>query len=408
MQVWSATPNPHKYVYLDFHYKKRKMIERILKKEARETADDFKVVCVTGPRQSGKTTLCRQVFKDKPYISLEDPDVAAKAQTNERDFLSQFKGGAILDEIQRVPTLFNYLQRVVDEKKKNNQFILTGSSNFLINEKISQSLAGRTGYIELLTFSISELKQSKIKSRSIEETLLQGFYPAVVTGTSSSKRWLDNYIKTYVERDARMIKNIGNIILFSKFLKLCAGRATQLLNVNNLAVEVGVDNKTISSWLGVLESSYIIFLLPPYYKNFNKRIIKAPKLYFYDTGVLCNLLNVHSVSALKRSEHYGALFENLMITEIKKNRLNKEKSGQMYFFRDSAGNEVDMIIENEEGLLPVEIKASKKADRHDLRGLKWFQKVFRQHRGILLHGGKTETSHENEIQQLGWERVADI
>lgn len=385
-----------------------KMIARALKTETKETADDFKIVCVTGPRQSGKTTLCQQVFKDKPYISLEDPDVAAIAQTNERKFLNQFKDGAVLDEIQRVPTLFNYLQRIVDEKKKNNQFVLTGSSNFLVQEKISQSLAGRTGYIELLTFSLGELKQTRMKKRPLGETLLQGFYPPVVTGTSSPKRWLDNYIKTYIERDVRMIKNIGNIILFSKFLKLCAGRAAQLLNVNNLASEVGVDNKTINSWLGALQSSYVIFLLPPYYKNFNKRIIKAPKLFFYDTGILCNLLNIHSVSALNKSGHYGALFENLMTTELKKNRLNKEKSGQMYFFRDSAGNEVDVIIESEEGLLPVEIKSSKKTDRHDLKNLKWFQKVFRRAGGILLNAGETETDYDNEIQQAGWEKVADI
>ncbi len=384
------------------------MIDRLLKKEAQETANDFKIICVTGPRQSGKTTLCRQVFKDKPYVSLEDPDVAAKAQLSGRKFLSQFKNGAILDEIQRVPSLFNYLQRIVDEKKKNNQFVLTGSSNFLMQENISQSLAGRTGYIELLPFSLSELTHAPVRKRTLEETLLQGFYPAVVTEASTPKRWLDNYIKTYIERDVRMIKNIGNIILFSKFIKLCAGRAAQLLNVNNIAVEVGVDNKTINAWLGVLESSYIIFLLPPYYKNFNKRIIKAPKLYFYDTGILCNLLNIHSVTALKNSGYYGALFENLMMTEIRKNRLNKEKSGQMYFFRDSTGNEVDVIIENEDGLLPLEIKSSKKADRNDLKNLKWFHKVFRQQKGILLYGGKTTIGYENEIQQLGWESVTDI
>lgn len=384
------------------------MIPRLLKNETMEAANDFKVICVTGPRQSGKTTLCRQLFKDKPYISLEDPDMAAKAHEDGRKFLTQFKNGAVLDEIQRVPELFNYLQRIVDEKNKNGQFILTGSSNFLMQENISQSLAGRTGYIELLPFSLSELKQGKIKERSLENTLLEGFYPAIVTKTSTPKRWLENYIKTYIERDVRMIRSINNIITFSKFLKLCAGRAAQLLNVHNLAQEVGVDNKTINAWLGVLENSYIIFRLPPYYKSFNKRLIKSSKLYFYDTGILCSLLGIQTAAELKKSSHYGALFENLMISEIKKNRSNKEQTGALYFFRDSAGNEIDAIVEKEEKLLPVEIKSSRKTKKEDFKNLKWFQKVFRQHGGVLLNASKGETSFENDIRQLEWKNVREL
>lgn len=384
------------------------MIERQLKNEILETANDFKIVCVTGPRQSGKTTLCQEVFKDKPYVSLEDPDIASKALSDTRKFLEQYKDGAVFDEIQRVPILFNYLQGVVDRRKKNNQFVLTGSNNFLMQQNISQSLAGRAGYIELLPFSLGELKHAKVTHRSLEETLLQGFYPAVITGISNPKRWIDNYIKTYIERDVRTIRYVENVILFSKFLKLCAGRASQLLNVNNLAAETGVDNKTINAWLGVLQSSYIVFLLPPYYKNFNKRIVKSPKLYFYDTGILCNLLNIDIVSAFKKSEHYGALFENAMIAELKKNRLNKEQSGQMYFFRDNSGNEIDILLENEEGIMPVEIKSSKRPDKSMLKNIKWFQKVFRKEGGILLHGGEGEIIHENEMKQLGWEYAAMI
>lgn len=384
------------------------MINRLLIKEAKETANEFKIVCVTGPRQSGKTTLCKQVFGKKPYLSLEDPDVALAAEKDGRVFLNQFKNGAVLDEVQRVPSLFNYLQNIVDTKNTNNQFVLTGSNNFLMQNNISQSLAGRVGYIELLPFSVGELKETKLKKRSLEEMILNGFYPAIITSKTSAQRWLPNYIKTYVERDVRLIRNIGNIILFNKFLKLCAGRAGQLLNINNLATEVGVDNKTIMAWLSVLESSYLIFLLHPYHQSFNKRIIKSPKLYFYDTGVLCSLLGLTSVTGLKNNSAYGSIFENFIVSEVKKNRLNKQQFGNMYFFRDSTGNEVDIILENSDGLIPVEIKSSKKTDTSSLKNLKWFQKVFRQNGGILINGSSENKSFDNGIEQISWELVSDI
>jgi uncharacterized protein len=384
------------------------MISRLLIKEAKETANEFKIVCVTGPRQSGKTTLCKQVFGKKPYLSLEDPDVALAAEKDGRFFLNQFKNGAVLDEVQRVPSLFNYLQNIVDTKNTNNQFVLTGSNNFLMQNNISQSLAGRVGYIELLPFSVGELKETKLKKRSLEEMILNGFYPAIITSKTSAQRWLPNYIKTYVERDVRLIRNIGNIILFNKFLKLCAGRAGQLLNINNLATEVGVDNKTIMAWLSVLESSYLIFLLHPYHQSFNKRIIKSPKLYFYDSGVLCSLLGLTSINGLKNNSAYGSIFENFIVSEVKKNRLNKQQFGNMYFFRDSTGNEVDIILENSDGVIPVEIKSSKKTDSSSLKNLKWFQKVFRQNGGILINGSKESKSFDNGIEQISWELVSDI
>jgi uncharacterized protein len=383
------------------------VILRSLIAEAEQTAKEFKIVCVTGPRQSGKTTLCRQVFKNKPYVSLEDPDIAAQAMKDTRGFLNKYKNGAVLDEAQRVPQLFNYLQTIVDSKKSNGQFVLSGSNNFLMQDNISQTLAGRVGYIELLPLSLNEIKPGKA-SMALEERILQGFYPAVVTRQSTHKRWFPNYIKTYVERDVRMIRNIGNIILFNKFLKLCAGRAAQLLNINNLANEVGVDNKTIQAWLAVLEGSYIAYLLPPYHQNFSKRVIKSPKLYFYDTGLLCSLLNITSVEGLKKSPQYGALFENFILSELKKNRSNKEQFGSLFFFRDSSGNEVDVIIENEDGLKPIEIKSSKKTDPSQFKNLKWFQKVFRQDGGILIHAGEKESQFQNEISVLGWKQIAGL
>lgn len=384
------------------------MLKRALIHETRQTSKEFKIVCVTGPRQAGKTTLCKQVFPKIPYISLEDPDVAVLAEKDGRAFLNKFKKGAVLDEVQRAPVLFNYLQGIVDSKNVNSQFVLTGSNNFLMQHNISQSLAGRVGYIELLPFSLNELRQNKFPDIAVEEHMLNGFYPSVITKKSSAQRWLPNYIKTYVERDVRMIRNIANIALFSKFIKLCAGRATQLLNVNNMANETGVDHKTIQAWLGVLQSSYIVYLLQPYHQSFNKRVIKSPKLYFYDVGLLCNLLGIETVSALKKSNFYGALFENFIVTEIHKNRLNKEQSGSMYFFRDSAGNEVDVLIEKNGMLLPVEIKSAKRTDRSAIKNIKWFQKVFRQEGGILINGGNTAKNWDNGIEEQGWMNVRDL
>ncbi|MFN5628548.1 MAG: ATP-binding protein [Bacteroidota bacterium] len=384
------------------------MISRSILKETKETANDFKVICVTGPRQSGKTTLCKQVFKNKPYVTLEDPDIAALAKSNERKFLNQFKNGAILDEVQRVPTLFNYLQGIVDSKNKNNQFVLTGSNNFLMQQNISQSLAGRVGYIELLPFSLNELKRTKYKNRSLEESILNGFYPSIVTKKTTPQRWLSNYLMTYVERDVRLIKNIGNTFLFNKFIKLVAGRAAQLLNVNTLANEVGVDNKTINSWLGILQSSYIAYSLIPFHQNFNKRVIKSPKIYFYDTGLLCFLLNIHSISALKKSKYYGAIFENFIVSEIKKNRTNKEQNGEMYFFRDSAGNEVDLILEKEEKLIPIEIKSAKKVNTDSTKNLRWFNKVFREDGGILINSGDISQTLPYDFELLSWKMSVDI
>jgi uncharacterized protein len=384
------------------------MLKRAIEKEVLETAKDFKIVCVTGPRQSGKTTLCSGIFTSKPYISLEDPDVAMEAQENPRTFLAQFPEGAILDEVQRIPTLFNYLQGIVDKRKVNGQFVLSGSNNFLMQENISQSLAGRVGYIELLPFSYSELNQNGMEEIDLHNLLLKGSYPDIITRKSSADRWLENYIKTYVERDVRMIKNIGNLNLFHRFLKICAARTAQLVNINSISKEVGVDNKTIESWFSILESSYIVFRLSPYYKNFNKRIVKSSKLYFYDTGVLCTLLGIKSVSSLVKSTFYGAIFENFFITEIKKNRLNREKTGDLYFFRDHVGNEVDLVIESDNKITPIEIKSNNKSSKSDHQNLNWFQKVFRQEGGLLIYSGEETKEFSGEISHIGWKSVSEI
>ncbi|MBK6950674.1 MAG: ATP-binding protein [Crocinitomicaceae bacterium] len=385
-----------------------KALRRSLWKETSQTAKEFKVVCVTGPRQSGKTTLCQQVFRGMKYVNLEDPDVALYAKTEPKKFLMQFNQGAILDEVQRVPELFNYMQGIVDKRGKSKQYVLSGSNNFLMQQNISQSLAGRVGYIELLPFSVGELKYNKKQCDDLNKLIFRGSYPAVVAGKTDSVRWVENYIRTYVERDVRLLRNVGNLLLFNKFLKICAGRAAQIINLTSIANEVGVDVKTIDSWISVLESSYIVFRLAPYHTNFNKRVIKSPKLYFHDTGVLCHLLGIKSVTALSRRKDYGAIFENFIVSEIKKNRMNKEQYGDLYFFRDSSGNEVDLIIDKGDELIPVEIKSSKKIHKDDQRGIKWFNKFFRQEGGIVIYAGSENKSLDQQMEQLSWKETIHI
>jgi predicted AAA+ superfamily ATPase len=396
----------HNFVMLELAL--LKMIKRLLFEEAEETAREFKIVSVTGPRQSGKTTLCKHVFRNKPYVSFEDLDILEKAESFPRDFIDDYKDGAVFDEIQRVPGLFNYLQTHVDRVGKNNQYVISGSNNFLLQQSISQSLAGRAAYIELLPFSLLELQEHWKETKSPEFYMLNGFYPSIITKQSSAERWLPNYLKTYIERDVRMIRNIENLNLFSKFVKLAAARSGQILNINNLSNETGVDNKTINAWISVLESSYIVYRLQPYYNSFNKRVIKSPKLYFYDVGLLCNILGLNNEQSIKSSKMYGAIFENLIISEIKKNRFNKSQFGDMYYLRDSTGNEVDLVLEKEGNLLPIEIKSSAFTTRSDYKNLKWFQKLYRINGGILINQNKGSQELEDGIMNLFWTEVANV
>jgi len=384
------------------------MIERLLFNEAEKTAREFKIVSVTGPRQSGKTTLCRHVFRNKPYVSFEDLDILEDAESSPRDFINKYKDGAVFDEIQRVPRLFNFLQTQVDKIGKNNQYVISGSNNFMLQQSISQSLAGRAAYIELLPFSLLELQKHWKETKSPEFLMLNGFYPSIITRQSSAERWLPNYLKTYIERDVRMIRNIENLNLFSKFVKLVAARSGQILNMNNLANETGVDNKTINAWLSVLESSYIVFRLQPYYRSFNKRVIKSPKLYFYDVGLLCNILSLNSERAIKNSNMYGSIFENLIVSEIKKNRLNRSQFGEMYYLRDSAGNEVDVVLEKDGELLPIEVKSSAQTSRSDVKNIKWFQRFYRINNGLLINQIEESQELEDGIMNIGWSEVVNV
>ena len=385
------------------------MIKRMILPEAKEMLQQFRTLCITGPRQSGKTTLSKMVAGNKPYISFENPAVQNEAEQNPEKFLAQYKNGAILDEVQRVPDIFRYLQGILDKNNKRGQFILTGSNNFLLQEQVSQSLAGRAGYLSLLPLSYTELVNAKLNKPNVHQHILTGGYPEIWAQHLKPGKWMSSYVQTYVQRDVRLIRNISNLAAFNRFIHLCANYAGQILNRDELAKQVGVDTKTILAWLGLLENSYIIFLLQPWYNNLNKRIIKSPKLYFYDTGLLCHLLNIKSADALKSNSNYGGIFENWAISEIRKNNDNAGIADGMYYFRDSTGNEVDLILERENNPMAIEIKAGTKFNSSMLKGIQYWQKYQpASQTSIVLYGGN-ETKVINEKTSLvSWNEVGDI
>ena len=331
-------------------------ISRDLANVIDEASRYFPVITLTGPRQSGKTTMLRHQFPNLPYVSLENPNIKEYATNDAVGFLNQYPNGAFFDEIHNVPHLLSYIQGLVDNDD-NKKFILSGSSNFAMLKNVTQSLAGRTGVYELLPFSYQEI-ESIAKDRTIDEIIFNGFYPAIYSGKNIPNMLYPSYIKTYLERDVRDLLNVKNMLQFNIFLKLCAGRIGALFNASELANEVGVDVKTIQSWLSILQASYIITLLPPYFDNSRKRLTKTPKLYFLDTGLACSLLDIESPEQLARDKMRGSLFENLVVVEFIKKTLNKGRSCNLFFYRDSNQNEVDLIIKRGNELSCIEIKSS--------------------------------------------------
>ena len=384
------------------------MVKRIILSEAKQALVQFRALCITGPRQSGKTTLSKLLFKDKPYVNFENPSVQHEAELNPEAFLKQYRSGAVFDEVQRVPHIFRYLQEILDNNTKRGQFILTGSNNFLLHEQVSQSLAGRAGYLSLLPFSYAELVNAKLAVKDVNKHILTGGYPEIWNEQLIPGTWHNSYVQTYVQRDVRLLRNITNLAAFNRFLYLCANYAGQILNRDELAKQTGVDTKTILAWLGLLENSYIIYLLQPWYNNMNKRIVKSPKLYFYDTGLLCHLRGIKSLSALQKHNAYGALFENWVITEIRKNNFNAGQNEGMYYFRDNIGNEVDLIAEREGAPVAIEIKAGIKADNHMLRGLKYWQKLQPESHSILMHRGSSNEILNENMSIVPWTEVVNL
>ncbi len=367
------------------------MIARTLAEYAVDAFTKYPVLTITGPRQSGKTTLARNTFADKPYANLEHPVTRQFAEEDPLAFLNQYPSGAIIDEIQRVPDLLSYIQVIVDEKQQNSLFVLTGSQQFELMQGVSQSLAGRTALLKLLPFSLAEL--SPHYSLSVDEMLFKGFYPRIYDQNIAPDQAYGDYFETYVERDLRQLVNVKNLSLFQRFVKLCAGRCGQLLNLNSLANDTGISQSTAREWMTVLEASYIVFLLQPYHANIGKRLVKSPKIYFYDVGLASWLCGIEEEQQLATHPLRGNLFENMVVMEVLKYRYNRGKRNNLYFYRDSNGNEVDLLYTKGANMLPVEIKSGQTITSSYFSGLKKISALFPNAlpwHTLLVYAGDTQ------------------
>ena len=384
------------------------MIKRIAQEKLINLSKNFKVIAVIGPRQVGKTTLVKTTFPEKIYLSLENLDTRNFALDDPRGFLKSIPDGAILDEIQRVPTLFSYMQEVIDNSSKKGLFILTGSNNFLLQENITQSLAGRVAYLNLLQFTFSEIKILENKEISDEELIFKGFYPPIYDQKINVLDWMPNYIKTYIERDVRQIKNITDLLTFEKFMRVLAGRTGQELNLSAISNEIDVSLKTIQSWIGVLENSFIIYLLKPYHNNYNKTITKRPKVYFYDTGIVCSFLRINKPQQIETHPLKGALFETMVVIELVKKFTNTGTSPPLFYWRDKTGNEVDIIIENEGKITPIEIKSSKTVNTEFFKNLKNWNKLSKNDNSLVLYAGDQEQNRSDGTRIINWKHIEII
>lgn len=388
------------------------MLQRILATKLRDLARSFPVVSLSGPRQSGKTTLARMVFPDYHYISLEDPDTREFAQVDPRGFLARCTGPVILDEIQRTPKLLSYIQTRVDETNREGEFILTGSQQIHLLGEIGQTLAGRTAILYLLPFSLAELsvrdphnpwafdttpEETGPPPLSLDTILFQGLFPRIYDKRLSAHDWLGSYYRTYVERDVRDILNIGDLSAFQRFVRLCAGRSGQLLNLSSLAADSGVTHPTAKRWLSVLEASGLIFFLQPHYKNFSKRLIKSPKLYFVDTGLLCYLLRIRKPEELTTYPLRGQIFETFIISEIYKSFSHVGEEPPLYFWRDRTGHEVDLLLDLGTRLIPVEIKSGQTIASDFFNGLNYWcsLKGNPNKTGVVVYGGEDSYQRKN-------------
>ncbi len=349
------------------------MIQREITSAIKSLATKYPVIALTGPRQSGKTTLLKQLFPDYEYLSLENPDIREFAETDTKGFLKRYAKYVIFDEAQRVPALFSYIQGKVDESGIMGQFILSGSQNFHLMQNITQSLAGRVAIFRLFPFDLQELRSANLLSENYADNLVKGFYPAIYDRNIPAKTFYSNYVQTYIQRDVSELIAIKDLRLFQNFLSLCATRAGQLLNLNALANECGISQPTAKSWLSALENSYVVFLLYPYHENFSKRIVKTPKLYFYDTGLLCYLLKIANAEQLLLQSIKGALFENMMISEYVKRMYHRNDIQDIWFWRDSAGHEVDLLVGGNLNLDLIEFKATHTIMNDLFKGLTFFE-----------------------------------
>ena len=379
------------------------MIPRNAEQTLRQLAKGYPVLAITGPRQSGKTTLAKMVFDTYPYVSLENPDQREFARSDPRRFLEKYRDGAIIDEAQRCPELFAWLQGVVDESRRPAHFVLTGSQQFGLLSGITQSLAGRVALLNLLPFDVSELRDSGLLADSLDEALYAGSYPPIYDRYLDPGIWHANYVQTYLERDVRQLINVRDPGQFHRFLRLCAGRTGQLLNLSALGEEAGISHNTAREWVSVLEASYIVLQLPPYHRNFNKRLVKTPKLYFIDTGLAAQLLGIENTAQMSTHPLRGALFETWVVQEYLKARFNTARPSNLSFWRDRSGHEVDLIIERGGQAYPVEIKSGATFSKDSLRGLERWISITAQEgvRPCLVYGGD-EGQSRNIAEIVPW------
>lgn len=381
-------------------------IPRNAESRLKHNARDYPVIVVTGPRQSGKSTLVRHAFPEYPYVSLEDLDQREFADTDPRGFLNQFTEGAILDEAQRCPALFSYIQTRVDERQQPGEFILTGSQQFGLLSGITQSLAGRAALMTLLPMTYGELQSAGKIGKNVDKILFDGAYPPIFDRGLEPHPWHGNYVRTYLERDVRQLINVQDLGTFQRFLRLCAGRTGQLLNLSSLANDCGITHNTAKAWISVLEASYIVHLLPPHHQNFNKRLVKTPKLYFLDTGLATWLLGIQNSEQLTTHVQRGALFESWVISELLKTRYNAGETSNLYFWRDRSGHEVDLLIDHGIHLSPLEIKSGQTINKDYFKGLEYWKNLAGDNTGKawLIYGGGSRQIR-SDVTVLPWYEI---
>ena len=383
------------------------LIERTITSKLLQLLKSFPAVTLTGCRQCGKSTLLKHLLPDYTYISLEDLDIRQIAKEDPRHFISIYSKNVIIDEIQQVPELLSYLQTHIDLVNESGMYVLTGSHNLLLMQSITQSLAGRTALLSLAPFSVSELRSENLLPDTTNKILFKGSFPRIYDKQIEPEDFYPSYIKTYIDRDVRILRNITDYSAFTRFLKLCAGRCSQILNVTALAEDAGITRKTADAWLSVLEASYIIYMLKPYYKNFGKRIIKNPKIYFYDTGLVSSLLGITNSEQIETFYMQGALFENFIVSELLKRRLFAGKSDELYFWRDSNGLEIDVIEEDGLELKAYEIKASETMNTAFFSNIKKVKEIasLKTENTAVIYSGKSLPATENCGAYVCWKEI---
>ncbi|MFA6183739.1 MAG: ATP-binding protein [Parcubacteria group bacterium] len=384
-----------------------------IKRQAEDTIlkllKKYPAVALVGPRQSGKSTIAKNILKNYPYYSLEDLDEREFATSDPRGFLERFKNGGIIDEIQKVPELISYLQSFLDNKKNKSPIILTGSAQLTLLSNISQTLSGRVAIIELLPLAYVEIKKMSVAPKSLEKLFHTGLYPKLYKEKINPNDWYYDYVKTYLERDVRDILKVHNLGTFQKFLKMCASRAGQILNFSSLANDCGISHSTAESWFNILEATYIVIRIQPHHQNFSKRLIKSPKLYFYDTGLLCFLLGISSADDLKTHSFRGAIMENWVANEIVKSKCNAHKPNGIYFWRDNKGIEIDFVMEQGTKLYPIEVKSGKTINTDYFKNILYWSKLAgnKAKNGAVVYAGN-ENQTRTDFEIYGWKSIDNL